>query len=444
MKNYLKKLPRKLRDLIYLARDVAKKEGLHACLVGGFVRDLILGINPSTTLRIDLDLVIEGNAIRFAREYARRLSGRTVCHSRFQSATVIVSNKVKIDIATARRESYPKPGALPQVFAATINEDLKRRDFTINTLALDLTNDNFGNLLDFYNGMVDLGKRKIRILHNQSFIDDPTRILRAVRFEQRLNFRIEPHTLRLLKKAAFDNLLELVSCHRLRDEIILLLKEARPLMYIKRIENIVGFDFFYPGLKLKRGDWYFLRCVDNEIQWFNENFPLIGLSFSWLLYWAAILEPLNIRILGKHLYRFGLRKEEISAILSYRQIRLPLFKRLNKEKLAPSLVFRLLKPLSLETILLVKARYRSVNLSNHIEKFLRYYHGRVPFIDGHILLKLGFKPGPCYKQILNQLLYRQLDDKIKSKEEAIVWLKKRKAKSAKRKVEVKSVETLIL
>jgi tRNA nucleotidyltransferase (CCA-adding enzyme) len=238
MRNRLHKLPQEIKDLIYLASNIATENNMPVYLVGGFVRDLLLEVK-----NLDLDFVIEGDGIKFAEDLATILKARLIRHRRFGTATIvlnpvrvitsfsrlpIVSRGVKIDIATARRETYPRPASLPLVTRGTLEDDLARRDFSVNAMAISITKKDFGKLVDFFCGKDDLQHKKVRILHSLSFIDDPTRMLRAIRFEQRYNFKIEPHTLKLLKVAAAIKMLEKVQPQRLRDELILILKEAHP------------------------------------------------------------------------------------------------------------------------------------------------------------------------------------------------------------------------
>ncbi|MBM3255763.1 MAG: CCA tRNA nucleotidyltransferase, partial [Candidatus Omnitrophica bacterium] len=185
MKNYLNNLSREFRDLIAKASDISAKVNMPAYLVGGFVRDLMLGEK-----NLDLDIVVEGDGIRFAEELAAALGAGLIRHVRFGTATILIGVDSKIDIATSRREHYPKPAALPLVQKGGLKDDLARRDFSINAMAISINKTSFGELIDFFGGPADLSRKKIRVLHSRSFIDDPTRVLRAVRFEQRYAFGI--------------------------------------------------------------------------------------------------------------------------------------------------------------------------------------------------------------------------------------------------------------
>ncbi|MFH1678760.1 MAG: CCA tRNA nucleotidyltransferase [Candidatus Omnitrophota bacterium] len=417
MKKYLDNLPKEILQLVYLARDVAAEKGLHAYLVGGFVRDLILGV-PN----FDLDIVVQDNAFMFASEIARRLKVRLITHHRFGTGTLITPGKIKVDIATIRRESYPHPGSLPDVSPGTIEEDLARRDFTINALAIDLIPRNFGKVVDYYHGRNDLQAGIIRILHDLSFIDDPTRIIRAVRFERRFEFRIEPRSLKLLQDAKRMGMLKRLSPHRLRDELILILKEPRAYNCILRLDKLAGFDFMHPNLKLNKKNLHFLALIKKEINWFRGSFSKRRNLDGWLMYCIGILSPLKREEINQVCKRFGLRRGEVKRVLTYKKFPKTKIQRLSKKNISPSQLYQILESLSFEVILLIKAEQENKNLKHNIERFLRCYNGIRLHVSGEDLNKLGLKPSPDYKKILNRLLSHQLNGKIKSRRDALNWI----------------------
>lgn len=190
-------------------------------LVGGTVRDLILGVK-----NLDLDIVVEGDAIRLGEKLSEEIGGELVVHRQFGTCALVTKKALKIDLATARMETYKKPGALPDVRPSSLEDDLARRDFTINAMAMSINKNNFGRLIDPFGGRRDLARGAIKVLHNGSFIDDPTRIFRAARFESRPGFSIEARTLRLAKTAIRKGMLAKLSKYRIRKELVLILKEA--------------------------------------------------------------------------------------------------------------------------------------------------------------------------------------------------------------------------
>jgi len=209
-------------NIIKIVGKIADKLKISAYIVGGPVRDKLLGI-----ANYDLDFVVEGDGIKFAEILNKILKGKLTTYRSFGTATVALKEK-KIDIVTARKETYKYPAAYPTIKPGTIKDDLFRRDFTINAMAISVNKKNFGELVDFYGGQKDLKKGVIRILHDKSFMDDPTRIFRAVKFSVRFGFKIEPHTKKLIKEAALDGLLGEVNAGRIRKEIELFLKEKNP------------------------------------------------------------------------------------------------------------------------------------------------------------------------------------------------------------------------
>ena len=227
-----KNLPTEAVALFKQAVALASAKNLQLYLVGGVVRDLLLG---QSNFNRDLDLVVEDDAIRLAGEFAEITGGKLSAHLMFNTAKVVLDNWT-IDIAMARTETYAKPGALPVVTPGTLKTDLFRRDFTVNAMAICLSPDSYGELIDLYGGLNDLNSKFIRILHKNSFIDDATRIWRAIRYEQRLGFQIEPDTLQLLKRNV--PLLKTVGGYRLRRELELVLKEKEPEKVLLRADKL--------------------------------------------------------------------------------------------------------------------------------------------------------------------------------------------------------------
>jgi len=219
----MKRFPKKISDIIKIVAKIGDKEGVPVYIVGGPVRDLLLKRE-----NYDLDFVVEGDGIGFAEILNRSLKGQLKIHRSFKTATIALKD-FRIDVVTARSESYETPAAYPRVTPGTIKEDLFRRDFTINAMALAVNKANLGTLIDFYGGLKDLKKRVIRVMHDKSFFDDPTRIFRAVRFSVRFNFKIEPHTKGLIKKAIMAGLLGEVNRGRIKKEVELFLNEKDPL-----------------------------------------------------------------------------------------------------------------------------------------------------------------------------------------------------------------------
>lgn len=422
----MESLPQGLKEIIGQCSAIAQAQGVKAYLVGGFVRDLILGVN-----NLDLDVVIEGDGIKFAEALAVSSSAKLTRHRRFATATVILGHNLKIDVATAREEWYPHPACLPQVSPGTVRDDLKRRDFSINAMAISINPENYASLIDFFNGMDDLRHKRVRVLHNLSFIDDPTRILRAVRFEKRYGFKIDTATLRLLKEAVRLKMLQKVQPQRLRDELILILKEDRPVKQIKRIQQLAGLSFIHPRLELTESRLRFLKSGGRQIRWFNQACLQRRHLDNWLIYLIALLDELALNDIKTVFKIFVFRRGEEIRAISYKKLTKAFIRRMNKKNLRPSQIFHLLDHLSYEVILLIRAKYGGDNLRKHIADFLCAYNFTRINITGHDLHDLGIKPGPGYQKMLRKVFNAKLDGRLHSKADETDFVKKMISKKEK-------------
>src|SRR3989338_8065362 len=258
-------LPKHIARLLKMIGRKANEIGSSAFVVGGLVRDLLMGFK-----NIDLDIVVEGDAIELGSALVGDLGAALVAHKRFGTCTILTKEKLKIDLATARKESYERPAALPTVEFSSLKNDLSRRDFTINAMAVSINRETFGQLIDFFKGVSDLRHGRIRVMHDKSFIDDPTRIFRAVRFEQRFGFAIDGHTQELIQNAVGpERMFEHVGPQRIRDEVILILKEKEPIRALKRMEELHEFRFIHPKIKFGRDTERSFRAVGEACEWYE-------------------------------------------------------------------------------------------------------------------------------------------------------------------------------
>ena len=231
-KSLVEKLGVPLVEILEAAGREAERLGFKAFVVGGLVRDLYLGKD-----NVDVDLVIEGDGIEFSGIFAQRYRAEMRFYERFGTATLTFPAGFKIDVATARVETYDRPAALPTVRPGRIEDDLYRRDFTINAMAIALSPLTFGAVMDPFGGRADIEEKKIRVLHDRSFVDDPTRIFRALRFEGRLGFRMDESAQRLLQDALASGMLERLEDYRIATELTLILQEENPRPAIQRLES---------------------------------------------------------------------------------------------------------------------------------------------------------------------------------------------------------------
>ncbi|MFA6216342.1 MAG: hypothetical protein WDL87_01640 [Candidatus Omnitrophota bacterium] len=419
MKEYLKRLPPDILEIILSAQQVSTELGYRVFLVGGFVRDLILGVK-----NFDVDIAVESDGIRFARALGSKIGAKVIAHRRFGTATLIIKPHLKVDIATTRKEDYPYPGSLPEVRAGVLEDDLVRRDFTINSLAINISVRDFGVLIDVCGGKSDVMAGKIRVLHEQSFIDDPTRILRAIRFEQRYNFRIEPITLALLKGAAKQRILQRIQPQRLRDELILILKERFPLKPLKRIRDLRCLDFISPHLCLAPGTCRLISAIDKEVAWFAANHNHRRHLDVWVIYLIALLEHLGEAQVKSICEKFVFRKAEGKKILSFKQFRPQYFQMLRKPKVKPSRIYKLLEPLSYEEIILLRAKYKNKNFRQYLDEFISIHNEMRIAVSGHDLRGFGVSPGPAYQYIFKKVLEARLDGKLHTRHEELMFVRK--------------------
>jgi tRNA nucleotidyltransferase (CCA-adding enzyme) len=432
MKNRLKKLPPQFRKVLKNSSALADSLGFKIYLVGGAVRDLLL--NKKT---FDLDIAVEGDAIILVKKLAALLKAQFRRHHSFGTATLYFDGyKIdastnlsidperiyRVDFATTRTEKYPHQGALPRVSPASLAQDLFRRDFTINAMAISLNRADYGVLIDLYKGLEDLKKGWVRVLHPESFLDDPTRILRGIRFKQRFSFRFEPRTLKLIKEALSLQVLGFVSPHRLREEIILILKEPRPSAYIRQIKKLTGFSFLDKKLRLDPDSFHLFSRIEKASLCYTKKFKKLRRIQIWLLYLAAILLRLSASRVEKLLAVFGFRKGEQVIIRSINRGKVKV-KRLDRPAKA-SEIYRLLQPYSFESILFFYAYYRRRNLRKNIEYFLGELSGIRLKISGRDLKKEGLKTETLYGRVLAKTLYSRMDKGLTGKREQLAEAKR--------------------
>jgi tRNA nucleotidyltransferase (CCA-adding enzyme) len=421
-------LPAPLLALVQGASQMAHEMGVQIYFVGGLVRDILLGIS-----NMDIDIVVEGDAIALARQLTRSHGGRVRTHARFGTAkwllegdfwaqfgveqSLVSSLPRTIDFVTARTEFYESPTALPQVAQGSIKGDLHRRDFTINTLAIRLNPDRFGELLDFYGGKRDLDSGLIRVLHSLSFIDDPTRILRAVRFEQRLGFRIEPRTEELMHQSVA--LLDRITGDRIRHELELLLREPMPERGFARLAELGVLSQIHPALTFD--EWVEerfvrLREVLQEPAWgLVADDYLIELTYFGILTFRMDLEALEA--LERRLRVQRVTTEHVCQLHALRGE----FEKLTQAQ-APSAVFQILEAYSRPALLMAYVAADSQVVRELIRRYVYVWAEVRPVTTGRELKEMGLPPGPIYGELLDELLNARLDGRISTDEEERAYL----------------------
>jgi tRNA nucleotidyltransferase (CCA-adding enzyme) len=410
-------LPLKVYRLLKKISAAADKAGYRLYAVGGFVRDLILRY-PN----LDIDLVVETQAIEFAKTLQQKLNCRLVVHKRFGTAILIMKDGFRIDLATSRTEFYEYPAALPTVQFSNIKNDLLRRDFTINSMAIGLNKDNFGELIDFYGGQKDIKEKKIKVLHNLSFVEDPTRIFRAVKFEQRYNFQIDSQTESLIKTAVDMDMFLKVAGERIRDELIPILSEEKPLKGIKRMQQLHELRFIHPKIRLNKNILDSFKRAKNILKKIEQSKTP---HKRWVIYFMLLTESLKKNELKNVAKRLVFSNKDAAALMWYNTHSSKIIKKLSikpKAKIKPSQVYKLLKQAPYESLIAVMAKAPQRNVKECIKRYLFNYCSRKLKVKGSDLKKLGLKPSPKYSKIMDELFYRKLDKNLKTKKDELAEL----------------------
>jgi len=408
-----------VRETLKIVGEVADEAGFPVYLVGGIVRDLFLRV-----MNLDIDIVVEGDGITFAGMLVKKLGGRMKTHQKFGTAVVVLPKGLKLDIATARLEYYESPAAMPTVELSSIKKDLYRRDFTINTLAVRLNRKHFGELIDFFGGLRDIKEKTIRILHNLSFIEDPTRVFRAIRFEQRFDFQISKHTLNLIKTSVNMKLFNRLSGERIYAELILMFSEAEPLKALTRMAGLDLLKFIHPGIRITTDVEKLCIGIGETLTWFRLLYLDITIE-RWFLYFLGFLDRLKDEAVEETLERLAVprkvRDRVRTARTGYRDV---LYEFYRSPDLASSSVYDLLRPLEGETVLLMMAKAKQEAAKKYVSLYLTRLRNVKVTLSGDDLKNMGIPPGPRYKKILSRLLDAKLDGKVKNREDEIEFVRK--------------------
>ena len=387
--------------------EEAAAQGGRVYLVGGAVRDLLLRRDNQ-----DIDIVVEGDATSLAEKLAKSTKGKLTVHPQFGTAK-ISWKKWSVDLATVRSETYAAPGALPTVARGTLSEDLARRDFTINAMAVRLNPDSFGDLVDEHNGRRDLEHGLIRVLHNRSFIDDATRIWRGLRYEQRLGFRLERNTEKMV--AHNIPMLATVGGDRIRHELDLVLTEWEPEKVLTRADKLQVLSALHPALRAD--PW--LTTVFRAARAEGDGVPPPGLYLALLAY------PLTGTEVEALIENLNLSKTSAQTLRDNHQLKMTL-RKLGTSTMMPSDAYELLKDYP-PTVLAAAQIAATLPMAQRWLRLHREVLSQTKTkLDGDALLKLGVPQGKAIGEVLNQLLHARLDSEVSSRkdEEAFVqsWL----------------------
>jgi len=394
-------LPARLVSILHNAGEFCRVHGARLFIAGGWVRDLLLK-HPGR----DIDLVVEGDGLSLARELARQTGAEITSYDRFKTARLVLE-QFTLDIATSRRETYPHPGSLPSVEPAPIEQDLRRRDFTINAMAVAVSGDDFGKLIDPLEGRLDLEKGVIRILHPESFRDDATRIFRAVRYEQRFGFTLEPATLEHLKdgKSYFAT----ISPDRLRYEFECILHEAKPEKALLRAGELSVLSAVFPPLGFSRQQYGWFESARAR---YSPDLPTPA------VYFGLIAQPLGAKETAELCPRLNLPAEICRVLADFRLLESRL-EALSEPGLKPSRIFSLLEglhPGAIRTGLIIAGQ---PEIRSNLERFLKELRHVKPLLGGHDLKLAGIPEGPRIGRILRAIQDARLDGTVVTRHDEI-------------------------
>jgi tRNA nucleotidyltransferase (CCA-adding enzyme) len=386
------RLPPPRRELLHRVSGAAEAAGLPLYLVGGFVRDLLLGLPPG-----DFDFVVEGPAPDLVRALARELGGEVTVHADFGTATWLGPDGAALDFTTSRTETYPQPAALPRVRPASISDDLGRRDFTINALAVRVDGERLGELLDPHGGRADLEARLVRVLHPRSFQDDPTRLFRAVRYARRLEFALEPETARLIP-GAWEALAALTG-DRVRREFELLFREPRAVAMLEQLAALDIPGHVHPALGWGASASERAQAIARLpfAEWKLDAPPEPD-----ALYFALMLEAAADEEVAEALIRLNVNRVVFEAVRQAVGLD-PAWSR-------PSEVAAALDDLSELAVIAVYVLHPAARAEVHA--YLSRWRFVRPATTGDDLIGLGLRPGPPFKRILWELRAARLDGEV--------------------------------
>ena len=418
------RLPRPMYTLLQKAGELGDTLGVQVYAVGGFVRDILLS-RPNTEFK-DLDFVIEGDGLAFARELAKILNGRVREHQAFLTALVIYTNEEgveqRVDVATARLEYYMYPAALPTVELSSIKMDLFRRDFTINAMALRVNKGRFGRLVDFFGGQNDIQRKAVRVLHALSFVEDPTRILRAVRFAERYDFRLAGQTTRLIKNALDLQLIDKLSGVRLAHELDAIFREHSPLACFEHFQKMGILTAIHPALALTPARHDILAKVEAVLDWYRLLYLHEHVNLP-ALYLLAIANSLDEETTLSVIERFSLPPSLQQLFVRLRKgIRtvMPPLTHWYRKNGRVSELCNLLSALPIEGALYLMARAPNDEAEKNISLYINRWRLVRADVNGADLMRMGLTPGPLFGRILRDVWHAKLDGLVESRDDQLV------------------------
>jgi tRNA nucleotidyltransferase (CCA-adding enzyme) len=387
--------------------------GMKAYIVGGLVRDLFLGRG-----NLDLDIVVEGDGVKFLKSWEED-GLRVSVHERYKTGTVVFPGGRKVDVATARREFYEFPVAQPKVFTDSLKHDLYRRDFTINAMAISINWPTWGALVDFFGGRRDLSSKTLKVLHNLSFVEDPTRVLRGIRLEQRLGLSFEDNTLRLLDSCIRGGLLVRLSGFRLRSELELTFGERSPYGAVRRAEELGVWEVLFPGLNLDKTGKRTIRRLAAFLGRISRDFPDFR-GTQWLAFFAALIMGSSENVRLAAVDRLNLTQSERRIVLRCLSDLGAAEQDLGGRTGPPSSrIYELLKKTDPTVCLFWSAATERWRVRRRIFLYLTRLRTVAPGLKGRDLVNLGYEPGPEIGLVLERIKTMKLDGELQYREDEV-------------------------
>ncbi len=412
------RLSRRIVDILTTIGEKADEIGYDAYVVGGFVRDLFLYRTNE-----DIDIVIEGDGIAFAMEFVKTADARIHSYEKFGTAVIIFPDGFKIDVASARMEYYKFPAALPTVEMSSIKLDLFRRDFTINTLSIQLNPNRFGLLVDFFAAQKDIKEKTIRVLHNLSFVEDPTRVFRAIRFEQRFGFTIGKLTSGLIENAVKMDFFKRLSPRRVFAELRQILEEQNPTAAIIRLNEYDLLNVIHPSIILTKELIALFNSVKKVLSWHDLLF-LEEPYIKWAVYFLALTRQCDkntideicmpIELAPRYRNIFCKERFEADRCLAWME---------RNQPVKNSTLYQRLSVFKIELILYMMAATKQEKVKRSISNYFTRLRHIDTSIKGKDLKKMGHEPGPVYREILQAVLYAKLNGQIKTRSDELVFVK---------------------
>ena len=413
------RLPERILNLLKQIGEVADQIGCDAYVVGGFVRDLLLDRKNE-----DIDIVIEGDGIAFAKKYAKIVNARIHTHEKFGTAVIIFKDGFKIDIASARTEYYESPAALPTVERSSIKLDLYRRDFTINTLVIQLNANQFGSLVDFFSAYQDLKEKSIRVLHNLSFVEDPTRVFRAIRFEQRFDFIIGKLTANLITNAVKMNFFQNLGGRRFFAELKLILEEEHPIPAILRMHEFNLYPLIHQALTIDTKLTSLFHNVKKVIDWHDLLFVETPVM-KWAVYFLTLIHSQPKQIIKEICTTLELPQKFERIFCDDKQLADKTIQWLvnHNRDIKNHILYQHLHCYKTELILYMMATAPHEDCKRLISHYYTQLRSMTILLKGKDLLEMNISPGPIFTQILSALLNARLDNQLKTKADEIEFVK---------------------